>query len=397
MFSDPNITAFFQRLQQALDEDSFVKLVCGQYAGDEPGLLRVLVQPVRLKNGLALSLVSRYATRDITKNVSLQDAVPLLRSWAGERFKNFHLLTRQHEAQLRFSKKGKALLHVHATTSEPDSNPTPDHAHNREKHRYLSLQRPFLSGLGVTDAQGTLIPAMARKWKQINKFIEVFEHALRRSALIRQPRLRIMDFGAGKGYLTFALYDYLQNTVGIPVAMTGVELRHDLVNHGNRLAEHLQYQGLRFEQGNIQDYPVESLDVMVALHACDTATDIALYKGIRSGAGLIVCAPCCHKQIRPQLLSPHPLRPILQHGVHLGQEAEMITDSLRALLLETCGYEAQVFEFIALEHTQKNKMILGVKAEAPSCAPDLALEKIRSIKDFYGLKEQALEQLLSSQ
>jgi hypothetical protein len=119
-----------------------------------------------------------------------------------------------------------------------------------------------------------------------------------------------------------------------------------------------------------------------------------MHKGVAAGASLIVCAPCCHKQIRPQLLSPQPLRPILQHGVHLGQEAEMITDSLRALLLEACGYDTQVFEFISLEHTNKNKMILAVKREQ-SGSSDTALAQVRAIKDFYGLKQQALEQLLS--
>jgi hypothetical protein len=173
-----------------------------------------------------------------------------------------------------------------------------------------------------------------------------------------------------------------------------VELRSDLVNDGNRLAEQLQYDGLHFVQGDIQTYAVEGLDIMVALHACDTATDIALYKGVTAGARLIVCAPCCHKELRPQLLSPQPLRPILQHGVHLGQEAEMITDSLRALLLEACGYDTQVFEFISLEHTNKNKMILAVKREQAG-SPDAALTQVRAIKDFYGLKQQALEQLLS--
>ena len=194
--------------------------------------------------------------------------------------------------------------------------------------------------------------------------------------------------------MTFALYDYLHHSLGKNVAMTGVELRADLVNDGNHLAAQLQYEGLHFVQGQVEDYAVEALDILVALHACDTATDIALHKGVTAGASLIVCAPCCHKQIRPQLLSPQPLRPILQHGVHLGQEAEMITDSLRALLLEACGYDTQVFEFISLEHTNKNKMILAVKREQ-SGSSDTALAQVRAIKDFYGLKQQALEQLLS--
>ena len=395
MLSDPNIAAFFQRLQRSSEDQTLVKLVLSQYRGDEPGLLRLLVQPVLLKNVAMLSFVTRYATKDITKNYPVQEGLRLLQSWVGQHFNNLHLLTRTHEVQLRFSKKGKPLLNVHTVrVTAPDADAAQPPAHNREKQHYLSLQRPFVSGLGITNTQSQLVPSMARKWKQINKFIEVLDHAIQRCRLKQQTHLRLMDFGAGKGYLTFALYDYLHYSLDLEVEMTGVELRSDLVNDGNRLAEQLQYDGLHFVQGDVQTYAVEGLDIMVALHACDTATDMAMHKGVTAGASLIVCAPCCHKELRPQLLSPQPLRPILQHGVHLGQEAEMITDSLRALLLEACGYDTQVFEFISLEHTNKNKMILAVKREQAG-SPDAALTQVRAIKDFYGLKQQALEQLLS--
>ncbi|SIK38921.1 Uncharacterised protein [Mycobacteroides abscessus subsp. abscessus] len=134
---------------------------------------------------------------------------------------------------------------------------------------------------------------------------------------------------------------------------------------------------------------------MIALHACDIATDYAIHMGVRAGASVILCSPCCHKQIRPQLLSPHPLRPILQHGVHLGQEAEMLTDGIRALLLEAAGYDTQIFEFISLEHTNKNKMILAVKRATPKTAAPI-LAQIDEIKRFYGIQEQCLETLLKT-
>jgi hypothetical protein len=148
-------------------------------------------------------------------------------------------------------------------------------------------------------------------------------------------------------------------------------------------------KGLQFFQGDVRTYQPETLDVMIALHACDVATDYAIHTGIRLGASVIMCAPCCHKQIRPQLHSPMVLRPLLQHGVHLGQEAEMLTDGLRALLLEACGYETQVFEFIALEHTSKNKMILAVKRQQPKKSE--LMTQIQALKDFYGIQEQCLE------
>jgi hypothetical protein len=147
--------------------------------------------------------------------------------------------------------------------------------------------------------------------------------------------------------------------------------------------------------GDVSSYAPRTVDMMIALHACDTATDHAIHMGIRGGAAIICCAPCCHKQLRPQLLQPHPLRPILQHGVHLGQEAEMLTDGLRALLLDACGYDTQVFEFVSLEHTAKNKMILAVKRAQPA-NKDQLLQQVRDVKAFYGIQEQCLETLLKA-
>ena len=201
-----------------------------------------------------------------------------------------------------------------------------------------------------------------------------------------------------RGYLTFALHEHLSATLGLPAEVTGIELRPDLVQLCNDAAQSLGLasQGLRFVQGDVRDWQPPQLDVMIALHACDTATDHALHLGLRAGASVLVCSPCCHKQIRPQLLSPHPLRPILQHGIHLGQEAEMLTDGLRALLLEAAGFDAQVFEFISLEHTSKNKMILAVRRPMPrpAKAVDDTLRQIAEIKAFYGIREHALETLL---
>ncbi len=175
--------------------------------------------------------------------------------------------------------------------------------------------------------------------------------------------------------------------------VTGVELRDELVQLCQRVIGKLKLEDMDYEQGDVRDYHPAALNVMIALHACDVATDYAIHLGIRAGADIIMCSPCCHKQIRPQLLSPSPLRPILQHGIHLGQEAEMLTDGLRALLLEAAGYDTQVFEFISLEHTNKNKMILAVK-RAKATSSEEVVRQIRDIKAFYGIQEQCLEQLL---
>ena len=203
----------------------------------------------------------------------------------------------------------------------------------------------------------------------------------------------MVDFGSGKGYLTFAVHDWLRHTRGVDARVTGVELRQDLVALCGGVIDRLGLEGMAYEQGDVRDYHPQALNVMIALHACDIATDYAIHLGIRAGAEIILSSPCCHKQVRPQLLSPHPLRPILQHGIHLGQEAEMLTDGLRALLLDAAGYDTQVFEFISLEHTNKNKMILAVKRAKPRDNTEV-LAQIREIKAFYGIREQALESLL---
>ncbi len=282
---------------------------------------------------------------------------------------------------------------------ETEARPAPaGAAHDRVKQRPLSLAAPYWHDLGITDAQGAAIPALSRKWKQINRFVEVLDAAWRESPLARRgadaPPVRVFDFGAGKGYLSFAVAAWLDAVVGVPADVVGVELR---VRPGRPVqcecrSRH-QVPGLRFEQGDVMHHPIGAIDIMIALHACDTATDHAIHKGITAGAQIILCSPCCHKQLRPQLTSPGLLRPMLQHGIHLGQQAEMITDSLRALLLEAHGYRTQVFEFVSLEHTSKNKMILAVR-RAGAAPADETLAQIRAIKDFYGVREHCLETLL---
>ena len=405
---DPNrqpVDDFLALARQALADGTVVTLVLAGYRG-EGDLKRVQARAVVLKDAPMLSLLYRHATKDITKNFPVDEGLQTLRTLLGSEFRNAQLTTRTQDIQLAFSKKGKATVRVgkaaQAGGGSADAGSAGDGAspattgHNREKHRYLDLGRPFLVELGVTDRDHKLVPAMSRKWKQINKFIEVFAAALSASPLgSAATPIRVADFGSGKGYLTFAIHDYLQGVLGRPTEVTGVELRQELVDLCNGAIERLGLQGLTFDAGDVRSYAPQPLDVMIALHACDIATDYAIHMGIRAGASVIMCSPCCHKEVRPQLLSPHPLRPILQHGVHLGQEAEMLTDGIRALLLDAAGYDTQVFEFISLEHTNKNKMILAVKRATPK-APEPVLAQIDEIKRFYGIKAQCLETLLKA-
>ncbi|MGR3994670.1 class I SAM-dependent methyltransferase [Pseudomonas sp. 1121_17] len=389
--ADP-LAQFLRLLADSLEAGSLAKLVLAKHVGAEQSLQRIIAKPLLIKGQPSLSLVYRYETRDITRNLPNEQVQVLVAELLPASFRNAHLFTSEGEVQLAFSKKGKPMLQRHLAQPAREAAPA---GHDREKKRYLQLTRPFLRDLGVTDAQSALIPSMSRKWKQINKFIEVFDHALTSAPLAAEQLLKVADFGSGKGYLTFAMHDFLSNTLGRQAQVTGVELRPDMVELCNAAAARLEHSGLVFECGDVRSVVPAAIDVMIALHACDIATDYAIHTGIRCNAAIIMCSPCCHKQIRPQLQSPGLLQPMLQYGLHLGQQAEMLTDSLRALYLEACGYETKVFEFISLEHTNKNKMILAVKRKQPVDATVL-LEKIAELKRFYGVKEHCLETLLQA-
>ena len=386
--------AFIALLEDALTRATFAKLVLAKPRVNGSDLVRVTARAVILKGQPQLSFVHTHKTRDITKNMGFAEASGHVRELIETRFNHAHLFTATEEIQLLISKKGKHTL-LRGKADRTPVRDTPPAAHDREKHRFVDLDRAFLTELGVTDAQHQLVPAMARKWKQINKFVEVLAHALDATALKSAERLDVIDFGSGKGYLTFAMHDYLRGTLGLPAAVAGVELRPDMVALCNGAVQRLGLDGLRFDEGDVRTVVPEAIDIMIALHACDTATDFAIHTGVRAGAKIIMCSPCCHKELRPQLLSPHPLRPILKHGVHLGQQAEMLTDGLRAMLLDAVGYDTQVFEFVALEHTNKNKMILAVKRTNPAPA-DNVWQQIDDIKAFYGVRDQCLETLLKA-
>lgn len=414
----PALERFLTRCAASLEASRFETLLLSKHCGSDVELQRVTVRPVRLRGQPCLCFVYRYPSRDMTKNLPWAEGLHAVRDMLGTAFLNAHLNAPDETVELAISRRGVCTMRVRpkpgsassaaaaapanvpgTTTATRAADPI---AHDRDKHRVVDVTRPFLRELGVTTPQHAVVPAMSRKWKQINKFVEVFAAALQASRLqdgataasAAAPRpLHVVDFGAGKGYLTFAVHDHLQALPGISARVTGVELRPDLVSLGNAVVARLGLQGLHFDEGDVRSRPVQPIDVMIALHACDTATDHAIHLGLRGGAAVIVCSPCCHKELRPQLLSPHPLRPILQHGVHMGQQAEMLTDGLRAMLLDACGYDTQVFEFVALEHTQKNKMILAVK-RAHAGSADTVQAQIADIKAFYGIRDQCLERLL---
>jgi SAM-dependent methyltransferase len=383
------IKEFISLLDKSIAEKTMVNLVLGKYHGTEANLTRLSIRPVTIQKQDSLSFVYGYKTRDITKNYQIEEGVLVIADLLESTFHNAQLFTTTQSIQLGANNKGAWRLYMGKSSQKDALVPS----HNREKLRFFTLDNPFLSVLGIADANHVLIPTMAKKWKQINKFIEVFDAAIKTTDLATADCIDVVDFGSGKGYLTFAMYDYLHNLKKLNIRITGVELREDLVTFCNGAATKLVYDNLVFKQGDISSFETLPVSIMVALHACDTATDEAIFKGISANASIIMCSPCCHKQIRPQINIPEVLEPVLKHGIHLGQEAEVVTDSLRALLLELNGYAAQIFEFVGLEHTSKNKMILGVK-HGKTVDKDVVQKKISAIKEFYGITDVCLERLL---
>lgn len=256
-------------------------------------------------------------------------------------------------------------------------------SHDREKSYLIPEEADFLQKLGISSSQGRVFEHATKKFRQINKYAEIIDSLVDK----HRKQLSIADMGSGKAYLTFALYYHLKQNRGIDVMMTGYELRPELVALCNQYAADLGYEKLQFVEANIEAIVLEKTDLVVSLHACDIATDMAIHAGLKAQADYIVLAPCCHKQIRKQIELRNG---ILKHGILLERQAEIITDAIRALVLEDKGYKTQVFEFISTEHTAKNTMIIAKKARPNEHA---ALE-IRDIKETYGIRYHYLEKLL---
>ncbi|KXZ64993.1 class I SAM-dependent methyltransferase [Acinetobacter venetianus] len=389
-FSFEQEQQFFLDIQQSIESQSFDRLILSQYKGELAQLEKMTFRQIELQGQATLSCLYHYPTQDMTKNYSIDEGLEKIAELLSQS-KQANLFTLHEDVQLKKNKK-KAMLSRQKKQAEATKI---EQQHNREKHRYVQQQSPFLKHLGITDEKGHVIPSMARKWKQINKFIEIFSNAYEQIDASQQA-LNIVDFGSGKGYLTFALYDYLQAQNKTPL-ITGVELRSNLVEFCQQVADEVGFNHLDFFEGDVRSYSPEKLDVMIALHACDIATDFAIHTGIRLNASMIMCAPCCHKELRPQLKSPEVLQPMLQFGIHAGQQAEMLTDTLRALLLKAYGYETKVFEFVSLEHTSKNKMILATKRKDIQQPDEKIMQQIQALKEMYGIQKQSLELLLQDQ
>ena len=382
---------FFALLKAAAGDASWIKLTLGAHAGEDRTLKNIFVRPVSLRAGLRLSFTFRHATRDITKNFTTDEALVLLGRLIGGDFKTAHLFTTDQSVQLDAPDGRPARL----TVGKPAHTASASTGHDRKRQRSLSIEdAPWLHALGVTTAEGKVTKGMESKLRQIHKFTELITALLAQAGLQHDAAkpLTVIDMGCGKGYLTFSVAEMLRRAAGAEAHVRGIESRDELVVACNRIAQENQFAHLVFEASDIAETALDSIDVLVALHACDTATDEALAKGIEAGAALLVVSPCCQREVRPQMKAPPALAAALRHGILAERQAEWVTDALRAALLECAGYEPRVFEFISPEHTSKNLMIAAVKRD--TLTDPQARTRAQDLARLFGLERQRLAELL---
>ncbi|MEO7176835.1 MAG: SAM-dependent methyltransferase [Saprospiraceae bacterium] len=367
-----------------------VKGTLSKYRGKEANLRNVYFRPVLLKDLEHISCTFRYTTQDQVKNYRTEEFAGILEKWLRGDFQQVDLITQDTQYTLKIGKSGEAALFQNKL-SQPIKAEIGQH--DREKESLIDPAAPYLQPLGISSSEGKVLGSHQRKFRQINHYIELLGPVLEREFEAKKQRgeaIHIADMGSGKGYLTFALYDYLTRS-GFKVIMSGIEIREKLVDFGNDLAQSLAYTGLVFRAGDIADIDLTNLDVLIALHACDTATDLALAKGVKSNAKVLIVAPCCQKQVRKDFEANEWIQPLTRHGILTERLCEWLTDGLRALILESQGYSTQVMEFISVEHTPKNMMLLAIKRDVNPNAKD----QIAAIMQNYGLKRHALLDMLA--
>lgn len=326
-------------------------------------ILKVKIRPVVLKEQLKFQMTRYVGTKVLHANMDQKDTAFEIIRYLTCDFRQMQAQTRSGEITVLVSKKGKITIKRHA---KPVENPFElIAAHNREKKYILQEGKPveFLVDLGVMTREGKIVRTKYDKFRQINRFLEFIQDVV--PSLDRNRPLHIIDFGCGKSYLTFAMYYYFKVLQGYDVEITGLDLKKDVIEHCNGLAMKYGYKKLKFLHGDIASYEgCDHVDMVVTLHACDTATDAALYKAVLWKARVILSVPCCQHELNRQIKCPS-LSAVFQYGLLKERMAALVTDGMRAELLNIAGYKTQVMEFIDMEHTPKNILIRGILDKVP--------------------------------
>lgn len=339
---------------------------------------KVTMRPVTIKGELMYQAEFTFEKKVTHRNIPFYEAVDFALNLVEEDFKQINILTESEDIQILAKKPAK--LHV---TRSPIERDAASLNHDKQKQYILKDGTPcdFLIELGVMTGEGKVKKQHYGKFRQINRFLEIADNCF--DELPTDGTLRIVDFGCGKSYLTFALYHYLKLVRGRDVEIIGLDLKEDVIKFCNETADKLGYRELKFLVGDIADYDSDGADMVVTLHACDTATDYALINAVRWGSRVILSVPCCQHELFSQIHEPVN-DPMLKHGIIKDKFTELLTDALRGLKLEAAGYKVDMIEFTSLEHTSKNIMIRASLGSSEA-AKKKASEEYESLKKFYNV------------
>ena len=375
------------QLEQA---DRFIQAV---FSGRAPNTYqRITVRPVELKQGMLLQFTYWDGKQDVRKNVAVGDAAAALAELFPLPWKSITVQTTEGDMTVQFSKKGKAIVHQHAAAN---LRPIPTLSHDRTKTSILSPETSadFLHALGMITSDGRIKADYQRKFRQINQFLQLIEATMDLKNLVLWPvspprhdrPLHLVDFGCGNAYLTFAAYHYFNDVLGIPTTLTGVDIKANLIERHRQTSQKLGWEHMIFHDTHIIGYqPHTPPDMVLALHACDTATDEALAQAVRWQSRFIFAAPCCHHHLQAQLSQqtpPEPFGPVLEQGILRERLGDILTDTFRAQLLRVMGYQTDVVEFIETEHTPRNLMIRGELKGARGNSEEL--RQYEALKTFW--------------
>ena len=375
----------------ALDEQTFVRLTMkGKVRDGALPWRQVIVRPVLIKNERYLQFSYFTDKQDITKNYRSPEVEEKLDDILDLPFSTMHVQSKTEDVVVQITKKGKPIVH---RSKSHDANREPNLVHDHSKNLPLPANKPdtFLQAIGIMDEQGKVLPSMQGKFSQVNEFLKLLDHTGELEHFGKTP-LNILDCGCGSAYLSLATYHYLNDIRGIPARLVGVDVNGTLMQKDNAQSEALGFTGACFQKSSIIDYrPEVPPDIVLALHACDTATDEAIAQGIQWQSRLILCAPCCHHDLNQQLQTEDlhqlpdvaPFSPVLRHGILKERLADILTDAFRALVLRIMGYKTDVVEFVSSEHTDKNLMIRAVKQANTDNAA--FIQEYLALKKFWGV------------
>lgn len=341
---------------------------------------KIAIRPVSINSKLMYQAEYHYPNKVTHLNFDIEEFTDFILSEVTTNFKQINIFTTENDIQILANKTDKAKI----IKSKPTKKAI-NIEHNRKKQYIIADNTPcdFLIKLGVMDETGKVYQKHYSKFRQINRFLEIVSDCM---PYFKKENIKIIDFGCGKSYLTFALYYYLKKQLNIDVEIVGLDLKENVINLCNKIAQELNYEGLKFQLGDIADYQDTGCDMVVTLHACDTATDYALINAVKWNTKVILSVPCCQHELFKQIDSPIN-NPMLKHGIIKDKFTELLTDALRGLKLESVGYDVSMIEFTSLEHTSKNIMIKGIlNKNASSDYKTKALNEYQLLKKEYDVR-----------